>query len=588
MKTMSVLPDTEFVKIALPPTVIAEYEEWLQSTLDEAVAAIHARRAFLALVDMDRGMLVVRFTAGDGWDAEKKQRRLSLSQPSEDFLQTRHGITGHVAQTGQPYVSHDVRTDPHYIKFFEDVRSEVAVPVIDPTSRRTLGVLNIDSTEGGGCTEEHIPVVMKYADRAAFAVSMVEHQAREQALIEIGKELSSTADINDLIRRVVEGAREILRADDASVFLMDEAQQTLTLAASHGPLGAKVGQEETTYRLGEGLTGWVAQHREAVRTGDPRTDPRWKGHAPEMPPGQIAAFLAVPIEGTQGLIGVLRVVRRRKAMFAYLPAEFTETDEDVLKTLASQLAVTISRARLNDRLLQTERMAAWGEMSARSAHMIGNAVFALKGNLSELRYLINEHQCPPGAPELLERVTMNVYRIEEILSEYKDFVLATQITLAERDINDLLWDVTADCLPSRCCVALSLQLADNLPPVMVDAKKLKRCFSELVENAVDFQPSGGDLTISSQLATDEDVRSFVRAPHASHYIKVEFADAGPGLLPEDKERVFTPFFSRKAKGMGLGLAIVKGIIDAHKGVIREVGTPGAGARFVILLPVKEG
>ncbi|MDW8367761.1 MAG: GAF domain-containing protein [Abditibacteriales bacterium] len=585
---MSVLPDTEFVKIALPPAVIAEYEEWLQSTLDEALAAVHGRRAFLALVDMDRGMLVVRFTAGDGWDAEKKQRRLTLSQPRGDFLQSRRGITGHVAQTGQPYVSHDVRTDPHYIKFFEDVRSEVAVPVIDPTSGRTLGVLNVDSTEVGGCTEEHIPILMKFADRAAFAVSMVEHQAREQALIEIGKELSSTVDIDHLIRRVVEGAREILRADDASVFLMDEARQVLTLAASHGPLSAKVGQEETTYHLGEGLTGWVAQHREAIRTGDPRNDPRWKGHAPEMPPGEIAAFLAVPIEGTQGLIGVLRVVRRRKAMFAYLPAEFTETDVDVLKTLASQLAVTISRARLNDRLLQTERMAAWGEMSARSAHMIGNAVFALKGNLSELRYLINTYQCPPGAPALLERVMANVYRIEEILSEYKDFVLATQITLSACNINDLLWDVTADCLPSRCCVTLHLQLADDLPPVMVDAKKLKRCFSEMIENAIDFQPSGGDLTISSQLATEAEVRSFVPPPRAARYVKVEFADAGPGLAPEDKERVFTPFFTRKAKGMGLGLAIVKGIIDAHKGVIREVGTPGAGARFVILLPVKDG
>jgi signal transduction histidine kinase len=368
---------------------------------------------------------------------------------------------------------------------------------------------------------------------------------------------------------------------------MDEEDTELRLAASHGPLSNKVGQDETTYRLGEGLTGWVAQHNEPIRTGDPRTDPRWKGHATEMPPGDIAAFLGVPIEGTSGTLGVLRVVRRRKEMFAYLPAEFTETDEDVLKTLASQLAVAVVKARLLDRLLHTERMAAWGELSARSAHMIGNAVFALKGHLSELRYLVTENQCPPGAMELLDRVMQGVYRIEEILSEYRDFVLATQITLAEHDINDLLREVTTESVPPRCCVTLRLELADNLPLVQVDAKKLKRCFSELIENAVDFQPTGGVLTVSSQLATDEEVKDFVRAARAARYVKIEFADAGPGLAMEDKERVFHPFFSRKAKGMGLGLSNVKGVIDAHKGVIREVGAPGAGARFVILLPVKD-
>jgi signal transduction histidine kinase len=131
--------------------------------------------------------------------------------------------------------------------------------------------------------------------------------------------------------------------------------------------------------------------------------------------------------------------------------------------------------------------------------------------------------------------------------------------------------------------------------VEADEAKLKRAFSELIENSIDFQPDGGQLTVRSTLTDELTARSIARTRWDGDAILIEFIDCGPGLSEQDRERVFAPFYTRKAKGMGLGLSIVKGIIEAHQGTIREVGgqdkstpapdAPANGAHFLILLPV---
>jgi signal transduction histidine kinase len=196
---------------------------------------------------------------------------------------------------------------------------------------------------------------------------------------------------------------------------------------------------------------------------------------------------------------------------------------------------------------------------------------------------------------LMENITRGIYRLEEILGEFRDFVLATQLHARPHDINQIMRNVTAESFPRNSNIDLVLNLTPQLPPVSADEAKLKRAFSELIENSIDFQPHGGMLTIRTGLAADETVRELARQPMHRPVLQIEFIDHGPGLSEQDRERVFTPFYTRKAKGMGLGLSIVKGIVEAHHGVIREVGQSGelsvsvtrnkaAGAHFVILLP----
>ena len=606
------LPGTAFhpdeFDVEISQTSLAEADELLKATLEEAMKAVGGTRAFLALVDTLTGELALRFTAGEGWTEDIRRLRVNIHphEPgSHGALATgeRQGITRHVLLTSRRYFTGDVTQDPYYIDFFADVRSEVAVPVFSHGGG-AIGVINIESAEGDAFGEEHANLLAVLARRVALIVSMAEHQLREEALISIGKDFNSISDLDALMQDVVMQATKILRAEDCSLFLMDDENDMLHLAASYGQLREQAGQQAVAYDRGEGLTGWVAQHGEVIRTGDPRHDPRWKGSIMEAPAAEIAAVMAAPVWTQRSKTGVLRVVRLRKGLLNFLPQEFTQAEEDVLVTLASQLAVAIDRTRLMNRILQSERMAAWGEMSARAAHMIGNTVFGIKGHVNELNFWVKEHSAAEETtirkadwddPRLLlENFTRGIYRLEGILGEFRDFVLATQLHATESDINQILRRVTAESFPKHSNIDLVLNLAPSLPPIAVDEVKLKRAFSELIENSVDFQPQGGQLTIRTAIAERDLVLTLTRQQFHGPVIQIEFIDHGPGLNEQDRARVFTPFYTRKAKGMGLGLSIVKGIIEAHGGIIREIGDLNAGkgrregAHFIVLLPLNSG
>ncbi|MDQ2800083.1 MAG: ATP-binding protein, partial [Armatimonadota bacterium] len=119
-----------------------------------------------------------------------------------------------------------------------------------------------------------------------------------------------------------------------------------------------------------------------------------------------------------------------------------------------------------------------------------------------------------------------------------------------------------------------------------DAARLKRAFSELIENSLSFQPAGGTLRIATRRADPTEAREVARLPRAHSYVQVEFSDTGPGIPDDVKPRIFTPFYTTRTRGMGLGLSIVKGILEAHRGSIVEVGQEGKGARFLAFLPAK--
>lgn len=552
-------------------------QSYLDRFVSLAMEIVGGDRAFLALVDQRTGELVVVATAGKGWTPENARLRLSLAQESN------RGITGHVALTAQPYRTGDVSRDPHYIAFFQDVCSELAVP-IRGASGQSVGVINVESChpERFGELEERMLVVLAHA--AGSALRTQGFRARESALIEIGNNLTATLDIETLMEKVLTLSADMLRFEACTIFLVDEISGRLVLTASSGPLSGRVG--EAPYRLGEGITGWVAQHGTPVRLERPHEDPRWKGLCPEFPPDQMGAMMVVPIAGRHQLLGAMRVVRR-KSPNAWFSTAFSEGEERILTSIGRQVGAAVENIRVHARLLHAERMAAWGEMSARAAHMIGNRTFALRGDLNELRYWLEER--PEQAErdklrELAASMARGLDRLEEILREFRDFVVATTITRRPCDLNKAVREAVEETFPRRSAITLSLELDEGIPDVCCDAAKLKRAFAEIIENAVSFQPDGGCLVVRTGLMDGEEARCFGLV-QGEQYVSVEFSDRGPGIPVEQKERIFEPFHTSRAKGMGLGLSIVKGIVEAHGGVVRETGRFGEGAVFTIVLPV---
>lgn len=568
----------------------ADWQELVQAISDKCAEAVGADRSFVALVDEDTGDLHIHAVTGEGWTDERRLQRLRVAAGgatwSDDGLalpKNSRGITGHVAETGKTHLARNVAEDPYYYLFFSDVRSEIAVPLIDENGV-TRGVFNLQSLEIDHFTSDHLSFLEMVANLTVMRLMIARFQARQIALIELGKDLSAITDTTMLLRRVVDVASDILRFEHCSVFALDPERKELILRATRGPLAEHIGV--ASYRVGEGLTGWVAQTGEPVRMSNPAGDPRHKGRYQELPSAQIGAFLAVPIFGRSSVLGVLRVMRRRSNA-PWFHSEFTEDDESVLSTIASQLGAALESNRMIDRLMATERMAAWGEMSAKAAHMIGNRTFAIKGDLNELEYVLSEQEDKRDVfRELAESIRRGIFRLEEILQEFRDFVRATQITLSEEQINDVVKQCLSESFPRRLGVKLNLELAPSLPPVPADSSRLKRAFSELIENALSYMLEGGALTIKTSRADPLEAQRLCGLTRSRQYVRVEFSDTGPGVPDSDKPRIFTPFFTSRAKGMGLGLSIVKGILEAHHGNIVEVGVEGQGAKFVAFLPAK--
>lgn len=562
---------------------ISDWQELLVVLTLESTRILNADRAFLALVNEDSGELRIHAVAGEGWSDELRAQRLKIAS-GQDSNGKGRGITGYAAATGKTYITGNVADDPHYYKFFADVASEIAVPLVDDNGV-TRGVLNLQSRSDNFFNLEHCRFLEIVANLAVMRLMVARYHAREIALVELGKDLSAISDVAALMRRVVDVAADVLRFEDCSIFILDKDRNEIILQATRGPLVDQIGI--ATYPLGEGLTGWVAQHGEPIRTKNPRADARWQGRYTELPSAEIGAFLAVPIYGRSSILGALRVMRRWSDA-PWFRSEFTDDDEMVLSTIASQFGSALENNRILDRLVASERMAAWGEMSAKAAHMIGNRTFAIKGDLNELEYLLSEKDDRRATfKQLAEAIRKGIFRLEEILQEFRDFVRATHLTLSDYSINDIIVSCVKESFPKRGVVKLELDLDSTLPRIPADSSRLTRALSELIENALSFMPEEGLLTIRSTVANPLLAQRLAGLTRSRSYICIEISDTGPGVPFDAKERIFTPFYTSRAKGMGLGLSIVKGILEAHHGNIIETGTEGTGAKFLVFLPTSK-
>ncbi|MFQ5657254.1 MAG: nitrogen regulation protein NR(II), partial [Candidatus Methylomirabilales bacterium] len=132
-------------------------------------------------------------------------------------------------------------------------------------------------------------------------------------------------------------------------------------------------------------------------------------------------------------------------------------------------------------------------------------------------------------------------------------------------------------------VIVTTRLAADLPPVLGDAHQLQQVFLNLIVNALDAMPDGGELTVET-----DPVEPYV-AQKNSRWVRVQIADTGYGVATDDQKRIFEPFFTTKdlGSGTGLGLAVCQKIIKAHGGTIELESQVGRGTTFTILLPAQE-
>jgi len=240
------------------------------------------------------------------------------------------------------------------------------------------------------------------------------------------------------------------------------------------------------------------------------------------------------------------------------------------RTLASQ----------KEKLVQTERVAAWRELARRLAHELRNPLFPLQitvENLQRARQL-GPAQFQEVFNEATATLKAELSNLNSIVARFSDFSKMPAPRFARVNINDSLRNAVRLFEPQFTAVgkpAITTEyfLNEALPEIDADADLLHRAFQNLVLNALDAMPAGGTLTLRTSDREDS--------------VRIEVADTGKGLTPEECSRLFTPYYTTKQLGTGLGLAIVQSVVADHHGTISVSSEEGRGATFRIDVPKQQ-
>ncbi len=281
--------------------------------------------------------------------------------------------------------------------------------------------------------------------------------------------------------------------------------------------------------------------------------------------------------GQRRAIGRIRAVAAQRKNGQVFPielsvAEFYVGEEVRYGALIRDIS---EKVRLQEQLVERERLAAVGTTAATFAHEVGNplnsmymAAQLLERRLGKQREADDEALRAP-----LRNILGEMRRLQALLEEFRTLARRQKLTLKPVALSTLIADVCAAEAPaySACGVTVAHHLSADLPEIEADAERLRQVLLNLCKNAVEAMPQGGQLT--------------VRASQSGEQIKLEVSDTGVGIPPGVD--IFEPFTTTKSQGTGLGLTIARQIIAVHKGSLSYHSIPGQGTTFILELPIKQ-
>ena len=234
-------------------------------------------------------------------------------------------------------------------------------------------------------------------------------------------------------------------------------------------------------------------------------------------------------------------------------------------------------------VLRAQRSAAWQEVAQRIAHEIKNPLTPIQLSTERIVRLIERARATSPAVDLLAAVSdsaaligREVGTLKTLVNEFSDFARFPTSKPVPAQVNAILENALNVFAGRLQAVTVHRNLSPDLPAVQADPDQMKRVVVNLIDNAAEAleQSLRKDIWVSSALDTERDM------------VEITVADSGPGIPPEDKERLFLPYFSTKRSGTGLGLAIVNRIVAEHHGSIRAEENFPMGTKFVIELPAE--
>jgi len=419
------------------------------------------------------------------------------------------------------------------------------------------------------------------------AEEVIQRRAAQAALTyEVGRRVSSELELGELLSAIVTAVRDAFDYHGVMLMLPAEQGEWLTLQSIAGAY-ADVFPPDLWLAIGEGMIGHAALSGETRISNDVSQDPHYVRKADEKTKSE----LAVPIVSGQKVIGVLDIQSDE------LDA-FDEIDVAAMESLSTQIASAIENARLFEEVeiarseLQ-QRAEALEEANVRLQELDRLKSQFLTNMSHELRTPLNsiigfsevlmDGLVGEITPEQAECVRDIHHSGEHLLTLINDILDISKIEAGHMELEPTTFDVAALLAEVQATVrpmiekksqVLTIEQAEDLPPLTADRFRVKQTLLNLLSNAHKFTPAQGRITITCRLADPVTMLFSV-------------ADPGIGIKPQDQEIIFEEFrqVAREATGTGLGLAISKRLVEMHGGRIWVESEYGHGATFSFLLPL---
>lgn len=585
-------------------------QEVYELTLDAMEQTLGFEQATILVVDGEK----FRVVGSRGYPSS-----MTLVLPLDG---SKRGVTVKVFNTGKSMLVSDTEKEEAYVEGIPGIKSELAVPM--RWNDETVGVLNVESKELAAFTKRDMTLLQILASHAATAIRnlemrgelkrrsnqlslLMENSTRMMGATDLHQRLQTVAEaILDLgWRRVVISVRdedmEIAGPEDiVTAGLTEEEVEFLWERRPPGQVWKeRFGPEYDRFKIGEFYhlpwsDPWVRKKFSDTTIESKLEDeemidwdPQDLLYAPlRLADGNIVGVLSIddPRDGrrpTRDSLTPLELFLHQAAVAIenallirnlHQAREQLKTDAELLELKVQERTEELRESQT--KLLRAQRLIAMGELARMVGHDLRNPLTGIAGATFYLKSKMGSNE-DKKTKEMLRLIEQDIEYSNKIINDLLEYSGEIQLEFSEFDLKPLINEALSLVnIPKKIKVVYSTR---KCPKVKADPEKMKRVFVNIIKNAVDAMPSGGKLKIESR--------------RSGGGVEISFSDTGSGIAEDVLEKIWTPLFTTKAKGMGLGLSICKRVIEAHGGKINVQSKVGKGTTFTIVVatqPNNEG
>ena len=408
-----------------------------------------------------------------------------------------------------------------------------------------------------------------------FTIDLMDQQSRRiERLIQIGRDLSTAADLHSLTQSILGAALELTGSEGASILELDSDSKDLRFLAACPD--AKTLKTVNVPIMGS-IAGLAIREKQTILVNDVIASQQHFKNADRVTGFKTRSLVACPILFRGEALGVIELVNKANK------ADYNGDDATILETLAAHAALGIQNARLQTLLEKTKEEAVRldkmkNDFVAITSHELRTPLGLILGHSTFLRELVDEEYHPQ-----MDTIIKNAMRLKEIIESMSSVdnaqngmaVVRRRTVSVRRLVLDIVAMLHDEAEQKK--IALDIDIDDSDLMIEGDSEKVSIAISNLVKNGILFTNEGGHV--------------FVVAEQVPGYVKIAVIDDGIGIPAKDAPHIFDRFYqveshlTRKHGGMGLGLSVAKMMVEMHGGRIWVESAEGKGSIFTILFPL---